>query len=197
VALKTPKLRKLTFESEIIERYKRRECSVEEAMVEMYLAGVSVRRVEDITEAHWGTRVSASTVSELNQKIYETIDRWRNQPITQKHAYIYLDGIWLKRSWGGEVTNVAVLVAIGVNQDGFREILGGKPPVNPRSPRHPRSAWCGHAPAARFPVPPQLDRHRCATIFRRLAAEWHVHRRVLPAAQGQPRASALLAAGAG
>jgi transposase-like protein len=97
---------------------------VEEAMVEMYLAGVSVRRVEDITEALWGTRVSASTVSELNQKIYETIDRWRNQPITQKHAYIYLDGIWLKRSWGGEVTNVAVLVAIGVNQDGFREILG-------------------------------------------------------------------------
>ena len=124
VALKIPKLRKLTFESEIIERYKRRECSVEEAMVEMYLAGVSVRRVEDITEALWGTRVSASTVSELNQKIYETIDRWRNQPITQKHAYIYLDGIWLKRSWGGEVTNVAVLVAIGVNQDGFREILG-------------------------------------------------------------------------
>jgi putative transposase len=124
VNLKIPKLRKLTFESEIIERYRRRECSVEEAMVEMYLAGVSVRRVEDITEALWGTRVSASTVSELNQKIYETIDRWRNQPITGKHAYVYLDGIWLKRSWGGEVTNVAVLVAIGVNQDGFREILG-------------------------------------------------------------------------
>jgi putative transposase len=124
VKLKIPKLRKMTFESEIIERYRRRECSVEEAMVEMYLAGVSVRRVEDITEALWGTRVSASTVSEMNQKIYETIDRWRNQPITGKHAYVYLDGIWLKRSWGGEVTNVAVLVAIGVNQDGFREILG-------------------------------------------------------------------------
>jgi len=124
VTLQVPKLRTLPFETQIIERYRRRESSVEEALVEMYLAGVSVRRVEDITEALWGTRVSASTVSELNQKIYVQIEAWRNQPITGQHAYVYLDGIWLKRSWGGEVRNVAVLVAIGVNQDGVREILG-------------------------------------------------------------------------
>ena len=93
-------------------------------MIEMYLAGVSVRRVEDITEALWGTRVSAGTVSELNQKIYVTIEAWRNRPIEGKHAYVYLDGIWLKRSWGGEVRNVAVLVAIGVGEDGYREMLG-------------------------------------------------------------------------
>ena len=72
--LKVPKLRGATFETQIIERYRRRESSVEEAMVQMYLAGVSVRRVEDITEALWGSRVSASTVSELNQKIYERIE---------------------------------------------------------------------------------------------------------------------------
>lgn len=66
VTLKIPKLRTLPFETAIIERYRRRESSVEEALVEMYLAGVSVRRVEDITEALWGTRVSPSTVSELN-----------------------------------------------------------------------------------------------------------------------------------
>lgn len=124
VQLKVPRLRTLPFETQIIERYRRRESSVEEAMVEMYLAGVSVRRIEDITEALWGTKVSASTVSELNQKIYATIEEWRNQPITGRHAYVYLDGIWLKRSWGGEVRNVAVLVAIGVNADGHREILG-------------------------------------------------------------------------
>lgn len=67
VTLKVPKLRKLPFETAIIERYRRREASVEESLVEMYLAGVSVRRVEDITEALWGTRVSSSTVSRLNQ----------------------------------------------------------------------------------------------------------------------------------
>lgn len=124
VTLSVPRLRKLPFETQIIERYKRRESSVEEALIEMYLAGVSVRRVEDITEALWGTKVSASTVSELNQKVYGQIEAWRNRPITGEHPYVYLDGIWLKRSWGGEVKNVAVLVAIGVSSDGHREILG-------------------------------------------------------------------------
>jgi len=124
VTLSVPRLRNLPFETEIIERYRRRESSVEEALVEMYLAGVSVRRVEDITEALWGTRVSPSTVSELNQKIYAQIEAWRNRSIEGQHAYVYLDGIWLKRSWGGEVKNVAVLVAIGVREDGYREILG-------------------------------------------------------------------------
>jgi putative transposase len=124
VTLRMPKLRKLPFETAIIERYQRREISVEEALVEMYLAGVSVRRVEDITQALWGTRVSPSTVSELNQKIAVQIEEWRNRPITGEHPYVFLDGIWLKRSWGGEVRNVSILVAIGVDQDGYRQVLG-------------------------------------------------------------------------
>lgn len=66
VKLKVPRLRKVPFETAIIERYRRREASVEEALIQMYLAGVSVRRVEDIAQALWGTRVSPSTVSELN-----------------------------------------------------------------------------------------------------------------------------------
>jgi putative transposase len=81
----------------------------------MYLAGVSVRRVEDITEALWGTRVSPSTVSDLNKRIYETIETWRNRPIEGEHPYVYLDGIVMKRSWAGEVRNVSLLVAIAVN----------------------------------------------------------------------------------
>jgi transposase-like protein len=124
VELKVPRLRSLPFETQIIERYRRRESSVEEALVEMYLAGVSVRRVEDVTEALWGTRVSSSTVSELNKKIYERIEQWRMRPLEGEHPYVMLDGIWLKRSWGGEVKNVAVLVAVGVRSDGHREILG-------------------------------------------------------------------------
>src|SRR5688572_28359791 len=90
----------------------------------MYLAGVSVRRVEDITEALWGTKVSPSTVSELNKKIYVKIDEWRKRRLSGNYPYVYLDGIYLKRSWGGEVSNVAVLVAIAVNADGYREVIG-------------------------------------------------------------------------
>jgi putative transposase len=81
VTLTVPKLRSLPFETAIIERYRRRETSVEEALIEMYLAGVSVRRVEDITQAFWGTRVSASTVSDLKQRIYKQIEEWRQQPL--------------------------------------------------------------------------------------------------------------------
>ena len=85
VSLRIPKLRTQTFETAIIERYRRRESSV---------------------------------------KIYGTIEAWRNRPIEGEHPYVYLDGIVLKRTWAGEVRNVSLLVAIGVNGEGYREILG-------------------------------------------------------------------------
>lgn len=124
VRLRVPKLKGIQFETAIIERYKRRECSVEEALIEMYLAGVSVRRVEDITELLWGTKVSSGTISNLNQKAHKHIEEWRQRPLAGEYPYVYVDGIYLKRCWGGEIQNVSVLVAIGVNKDGFREILG-------------------------------------------------------------------------
>lgn len=124
VTLKMPKLRTLTFETAIIQRYQKREISVEEALVEMYLAGVSVRRVEDITETLWGSRVSAGTISELNKKVYVHIEEWRNRPLLSRFPYVYLDGIYLKRNWGGEYENVAVLVALAVNDEGYREVIG-------------------------------------------------------------------------
>lgn len=125
VKLQVPRLKGISFETAIIERYRRRESSVEEALMEMYLAGVSVRRVEDITEALWGCKVSPSTISELNKKAYVHIEEWRNRSLQgEKYPYVYVDGIYLKRNWGGEYENVAVLVAIAVNEDGYREVLG-------------------------------------------------------------------------
>ena len=125
VSLRMPKLKGVAFETAIIERYRRRESSVEEALIEMYLAGVSVRRVEDITEALWGTKVSPGTISNLNKKAYENIEKWRNRPLSsQAYPYVYVDGIFLKRCWGEEFENVSILIAIGVTDDGYREILG-------------------------------------------------------------------------
>ncbi len=91
----------------------------------MYLAGVSVRRVEDITEALWGTKVSPGTISNLNKKAYENIDKWRNRPLSgEAYPYVYVDGIFLKSCWGEEFENISVLVAVGVSGDGHREIIG-------------------------------------------------------------------------
>ena len=138
VTLQVPKLKGASFETQIIERYKRRESSVEESLVEMYLAGVSVRRVEDITEALWGERVSPSSISRLNEQIYERIDEWRERPLSEKYPYVFMDGIWLKRSWGGQVENISVLVAIGVNEHGMREVIAVEEGL-----KESKEAWMG------------------------------------------------------
>ena len=109
-----PRLKGVSFETAIIERYRRRESSVEEALIEMYLAGVSVRRVEDITEALWGSKVSPATISELNKKAYVHIEDWRNRPLQGgRYPYVHVDGIYLRRNWGGEYENVSVLASCG------------------------------------------------------------------------------------
>lgn len=121
VKLKVPKLRRQTFETAINERYQRRESSIEEALIEIYLAGVAVRRVEDIAEGLWGARVSPGTVSNLRKKIYAKIDEWRHPPVEGDHPYFYLDGIVMKRSWAGEVRNVSSLGAGAIDSEGYRE----------------------------------------------------------------------------
>ena len=81
--------------------------------------------MEDITEALWGSKVSPSTISELNKKAYVHIEDWHNRPLQGgRYPYVYVDGIYLRRNWSGEFENVAILVAIAVNEDGYREVLG-------------------------------------------------------------------------
>ena len=124
IELDVPKLRGATFQTAVIERYRRRETSVEEAIIEMYLAGVSTRRIEDVSEILWGAGVSAGTVSNLNEKAYKSVEEWRSRPLSGEYPYVFIDGIYLKRSWGGSYENVSILVAIGVDGDGRREIIG-------------------------------------------------------------------------
>ena len=131
VTLHMPRLKGVSFETAIIERYRRRESSVEEALIEMYLAGVSVRRVEAITEALWGSKVSPATISELNKKSYVHIEGGH-------YPYVYVGGIYLRRNWGGEYENVSVLVAIAVNEDGFREVLGAAEGM-----KEDKASWVG------------------------------------------------------
>ena len=124
VTIRMPKLKGMRFATAIIERYRRRETSVEEAMVGMRLAGVSTRRIEDVSEMLWGSSVSAATVSNLDEKAFEAVEERRDRPLERAYPYACVDGIYLKRSWGGSYENVAVMVAIGVNDDGYREVIG-------------------------------------------------------------------------
>lgn len=124
MTLRVPKLKGAVFESAVIERYRRREQSVEEALIDMYLAGVSTRRVDDISRLLWGERMPSQTLSDKLRKVYDQIDEWRNRPLGGEYPYVFMDGVWHKRSWGGSVENVSVLVAIGVADTGHREVIG-------------------------------------------------------------------------
>ena len=124
LALRIPKLKGAVFESAVIERYRRREQSVEESLIDMYLAGVSTRRVDDISQLLWGERMPSQTLSDKLKRVYDQIDQWRNRPLDSEYPYVFMDGVWHKRSWGGGVENVSVLVAIGVDADGRREVIG-------------------------------------------------------------------------
>ena len=116
MSLKVPKLKGAVFESAVIERYRRREESVEEALIDMYLAGVSTRQVDDVSQLLWGDRMPSQTLSDKLKKVYADIDEWRGRPLEQDYPYLFMDGVWHKRCWGGSVENVSIL-------DGRREVL--------------------------------------------------------------------------
>ena len=96
LALRIPKLKGAVFESAVIERYRRREQSVEESLIDMYLAGVSTRRVDDISQLLWGERMPSQTLSDKLKRVYDQIDQWRNRPLDSEYPYVFMDGVWHK-----------------------------------------------------------------------------------------------------
>lgn len=122
--LKVPKLKGALFASAVIERYRRRGESVEEALIDMCLAGVSTRQVDDTGQLPWGDRMPSRTLSGKLRRVYAEIDEWRTGPLEGEYPYVFVGGVWHKRSWGGSVENVGILVAIGASKDGHREAVG-------------------------------------------------------------------------
>ena len=94
-----PKPRGATFQTVVIECCRRRKTSIEEAILEMCLAGASIRRIEDVSELPWGAPVSPGTVSNLSERAFTSIEAWRSRLLEGKHPYFFVDGIYLKRSW--------------------------------------------------------------------------------------------------
>lgn len=124
VTIHMPKLKGARLATAAIGHCRRRETSVEEAMIEMYLAGVSTRRIEDVSEILRGPGVSAATVPDLNEKAFASVGERGSRPLERARPCACADGVYLKRSRGGAYENVAVMIAIGVNDDGYREVAG-------------------------------------------------------------------------
>jgi putative transposase len=136
--LRVPRARELPFLTEVFERYRRLTGSLEEAVLEMYLQGVSTRKVEEVTGKLSGTRLSKDAVSRIAQRLDGALAEWRQRRLERSYPYLYLDATYLKARWAGAVRDVALLVAVGVDEEGYREVLAVE-----AAPGERREAWAG------------------------------------------------------
>ena len=114
-----------SFYPQSLERGCRSERALKLAIAEMYVMGVSTRKVTKITEQLCGFEVSSSQVSRLSKELDETLEKFRNRPLEDEYPFVYFDALYEKVRYGGVIRDMAVLVAIGVNKrTGKREILG-------------------------------------------------------------------------
>jgi putative transposase len=122
--LTVPRDREGEFVTEVFERYKRMTGDVEEAILEMYLSGISVRKIAGVTDALSKVRIGKDAVSRIASRLEEQQKEWRERPLGEKeYPYLYLDATYLKVRWGARVTSMALLTCVGVDEEGFREVL--------------------------------------------------------------------------
>lgn len=124
LTLEVPRLRNGSFSTEMFERYQRSEQALVLAMMEMVLQGVSTRKVSAITEELCGKSFSKSTVSALCEALDPAVEAFRNRPLHKHYPFVIVDALYTKIREAGRVRSKGVLVATGINEDGYREILG-------------------------------------------------------------------------
>ena len=122
--LRVPQDRAGRFSTEIFARYQRSEKALVAALVEMYVQGVSTRKVKAISEELCGHEFSASTISELNTKLDAELERFARQKLEAEYPYLILDARYEKVREEGVIRSRAVLLAIGIDWEGRRRILG-------------------------------------------------------------------------
>jgi transposase-like protein len=122
--LEVPRDREGEFVTEVFERYKRMTGDVEEAILEMYLSGISLRKIAGVTEALSRVKVGKDAVSRIASRLEGQQREWRERSLEEKeYPYLYLDATYLKVRWGPRVTSMALLACVGVDEEGFREVL--------------------------------------------------------------------------
>jgi putative transposase len=122
--LQVPKDREGRFRTELFERYQRSEKALMLAVAEMYVQGVSTRKVKAVTEALCGLEISRTQVSELAKSLDAEVSAWRSRRLSKAYPYLIADARYEKVRRGPHVTSCGVLVVVGISEDGYREVLG-------------------------------------------------------------------------
>jgi transposase-like protein len=121
--LRVPRDRDGTFTTEVFEQYHRATGEVEDAVLEMWLQGISQRKIEQVTDKLGAVRIGKDAVSRIAQRLEDELASFRQHRLDAAYPYLFLDATYLKVNWGSHVGDLALLVAIGVNEQGFREVL--------------------------------------------------------------------------
>lgn len=124
IELQVPRDREGRFQTQLFMRYQRSEKAFVLALLEMYVQGVSTRKVAAITEELCGMEVSKSMVSSLTVGLDAEVAIWRNRALQARYPYVFVDATWLRARTDGRVRNDAALMAVGVRESGHREVLG-------------------------------------------------------------------------
>lgn len=121
--LQVPRDRNGQFQTQMFEPYQRRDGWLEEAVIQMYKAGMGTRDVAKFIESMFGSQYSPTTISNITRTVLEDIEDWQNRPLETRYSVIYLDGLYfkLKRQ---TVDSEVIYLAMGINEQGYRQILG-------------------------------------------------------------------------
>lgn len=124
LTLQVPRFRDGKFSTELFSRYQRSEQALVLAMMEMVLNGVSTRKVSKVTEELCGTEFSKSTVSELCKQLDPIVEAWNNRPLEKSYPFLVVDALYVKVRENGRVRSRGVMIATGIDAEGYRELLG-------------------------------------------------------------------------
>lgn len=134
--LQVPRDRDGQFHSQVFEQYHRTEPQVEEALLEMFVAGASQEKVGQIAKTLTGVALSDSAVSRLSQSLSGEYEVWRERPLLAHYQIVYLDAVYFPIRYGDKASSMAILVALGVSAEGRKEVLALR-----SSAAESREAW--------------------------------------------------------
>jgi putative transposase len=124
IEIETPRDRKGEFEPQIVRKHQRRFDGFDDKILSMYARGLSTREIEGHLKEIYGVDVSASLISDVTDSVLEDVKAWQNRPLEPLYPVVFLDALYVKMRHEGRVENRAVYVAIGINPEGMKEVLG-------------------------------------------------------------------------
>jgi transposase-like protein len=123
-AVRVPRDRNGDYEPKVLQRYASNTNELEEKVIGLYAKGMSTRDIQDTLHELYGVELSAQSISTITDKIWSLVEAWQSRPLEAVYPFVFLDALHLKLRREGRIENTAVYVVLGVDLDGYRDVLG-------------------------------------------------------------------------